>query len=106
MSGVEPVKVGLLIDYIEGTGGSDSMLESIVLSAFRLAEDELREKKMLDRGVELWRHCMKTDRWPGYPAEIVTPEYPGWAEQQWLDREIHEAAVKRLPVADDLIMAG
>jgi len=53
MSGaVEPVKVGLLIDYIEGTGGSDSMLEGIVLAAFRIAEDELREKKMLDREVE------------------------------------------------------
>lgn len=53
MSGaVEPVKVGLLIDYIEGTGGSDSMLESIVLAAFRVAEDELREKRMLDRDVE------------------------------------------------------
>ncbi len=51
-AGVEPVKVGLLIDYIEGTGGSDSMLESIVLSAFRLAEEELRDKRALDREVE------------------------------------------------------
>lgn len=53
MSGaIEPVRVGLLIDYIEGTGGSDSMLESIVLAAFRMAEDELRAARMLDRDVE------------------------------------------------------
>jgi branched-chain amino acid transport system substrate-binding protein len=49
---VEPVKVGLLIDYIEGTGGSDSMLEGIVLAAFRIAEDELRAARLLDRDVE------------------------------------------------------
>jgi hypothetical protein len=36
--------------------------------------------------------CMRADRWPGYPLEIVKPEYPGWAEQQWLEREMKEAA--------------
>jgi branched-chain amino acid transport system substrate-binding protein len=49
---VEPVKVGILIDYIEGDGGSDSMLEDFVLAAYRLAEDELREAGKLDREVE------------------------------------------------------
>ncbi len=53
--------------------------------------------KMLDRGVEQWRACMKADRWPGYPAEIVTPELPGWFEAQELNREIHEAARARIP---------
>mgnify|MGYP000049743447 CR=1 FL=1 len=42
---VEPVKVGILIDYIEGDGGSDSMLEDFVLAAYRLAEDELNRAK-------------------------------------------------------------
>jgi branched-chain amino acid transport system substrate-binding protein len=49
---VEPVKVGVLIDYLEGESGSDSMLEDIVLAAFRLAEDELRAGGQLDREVE------------------------------------------------------
>ena len=53
--------------------------------------------KMLDNAVETWRRCMKADRWPGYPAEIISPEFPGWAEQQWLAREIHEAAQDRIP---------
>ena len=48
---VEPVKVGVLIDYIEGSG-DDSMLEDIVLASFRMAEDELREAGQLDRAVE------------------------------------------------------
>ena len=47
---VEPVKVGVLIDYIEGSG-DDSMLEDIVLASFRMAEDELRETGQLDRAV-------------------------------------------------------
>jgi hypothetical protein len=49
---------------------------------------------------------MSADRFPGYPLDITTPEFPGWAEQQWLDREIKDAARERLPQPDDLIMAG
>lgn len=62
--------------------------------------------KMLDRAVELWRACVTAGRWPGYPPEIVTPEYPGWAEQQWLDREIHDAARARVPSTDSVLSAG
>lgn len=61
-------------------------------------------RKMLDAAVGIWSRCMRADRWPGYPVEIVTPEFPGWAEQQWLDREIKDAARERMP--DDLRMAG
>ena len=60
--------------------------------------------KMLDMAVAIWRHCMANDRWPGYPAEIVTPEYPGWHEQQWLEREVKDAARGRM--LNDHIMAG
>jgi hypothetical protein len=60
--------------------------------------------KMLDMAVAIWRHCMANDRWPGYPAEIVTPEYPGWHEQQWLEREVKDAARGRMP--NDTLMAG
>lgn len=62
-------------------------------------------RKRLDIAVDIWRHCITADRWPGYPAEIVRPEMPGWAEQQWLDREITEAANARLPV-DNPLNAG
>jgi len=60
--------------------------------------------KMLDMAMTIWRHCMVTDRWPGYPPEIVTPEYPGWAESAWLEREVKDAARERMP--NDNIMAG
>ena len=51
--------------------------------------------KMLDMAVSTWRKCVVSNRWPGYPLDICVPEFPGWAEQQWLDREIHEAARER-----------
>jgi hypothetical protein len=63
-------------------------------------------RKMLDAAVLQWSRCMRADRFPGYPLDIVTPEFPGWAEQQWLDREIKDAARARVPQPDDLIMAG
>lgn len=62
--------------------------------------------KMLDNAVGIWRRCIAADRWPGYPAEIVTPEIPGWVEQQYLDREIHEAARERHPVTETVLGAG
>jgi hypothetical protein len=61
-------------------------------------------RKMLEKAFLIWGSCLAHDRWPGYPLEIVKPEFPGWAEQQWLDREIHEAAQQRAPL--NVLMAG
>lgn len=63
--------------------------------------------KQLDHAVEIWRQCMRSNRWPGYPLDIVTPEWPGWAEQQWLTREVeYDQRKQREPIPSDLIMAG
>jgi hypothetical protein len=47
-------------------------------------------QKKVQRGVDLWRRCMETGKWPSYPARSVTPEYPGWKETKWLEREEQE----------------
>lgn len=76
------------------------------LNVVEIAADPLvMGRKMLDAAVGTWSRCMRVDRFPGYPLDIVTPEFPGWAEQQWLDREIKDAARARMP-DDDLRMAG
>lgn len=63
-------------------------------------------RKKLDRAIYLWRMCIASGRWPGYPSEIVYPEYPGWAEAKWLGREIeHEHAMRNDRDARNL-MAG
>lgn len=35
----------------------------------------------------LWRDCMTSGVWPGYPRGLVTASYPAWAESRWLERE-------------------
>lgn len=60
-------------------------------------------RKQLDMAVTIWRHCVETDCWPGYPEEIARPEYPGWAETELLNREIaHDEQRKREPMLTDL----
>lgn len=62
-------------------------------------------RKQIDMAVDLWRACFKRDRWPGYPAEIVTPEMPGWFESQTLTREI-EHHERKSAMPHDLLMEG
>lgn len=35
------------------------------------------------KGISIWRDCMATDKWPGYPPKVCTVEAPGWAMAQW-----------------------
>lgn len=62
-------------------------------------------RKRLQHAVDIWKRCMATGTWPGYPPFAVTPEYPGWKESQWLSREIHEAGQSRVPLAN-IMVAG
>lgn len=58
-------------------------------------------RKQVNAAFEIWHRCMTANRWPGYPLEIVVPEYPGYAEASWLEREVNEFSQP-----SDLIMAG
>src|SRR5262249_4138964 len=63
-------------------------------------------RKRVQYAVDIWARCMATGEWPAYPAAINHPEYPGYAEAQWLNREIKEAAVERQPFNPNVVMAG
>jgi hypothetical protein len=64
-------------------------------------------RKSIEMAVHIWRHCMSTNTWPGYPQEIIRPEMPGWFEQAVLDREIAAAGKARVSRDfEDLTMAG
>lgn len=68
------------------------------LTVARVSDDAMTMgAKQLDHAVNQWSRCMEANRFPGYPLDICTPEYPGWHEQQWLERETHEAAQTRHP---------
>ena len=63
-------------------------------------------RKKLDMAITLWRHAMRTGNFPGYPAEAQCPEYPGYAEAQWLEREIIEHDRRASIIPDDLLAGG
>lgn len=63
-------------------------------------------RKKVAMAVDAWKDAMSSSSWPLYPPGVQRPEYPGWHESQWLNREITEAARQRVPIADDHLMAG
>ena len=59
-------------------------------------------RKKIAAAMAMWHSAIQTGRWPCYPTRAVFPEYPGFRERTWLDRELSgefEADPK-------LIMAG
>ena len=51
-------------------------------------------RKMLDRAVSIWTECVTQRRWPGYPLVTIVPDFPPWAEAEWLGREETEWRVE------------
>ena len=63
--------------------------EPYALNVVEITEGALlMGRKMLNYAVDHWRACIKTGTFPAYPPHIVRPEFPGWAETEWLNREI------------------
>lgn len=76
-----------------------------LLNVVELSDDAMTMgHKQLQMAVDRWTECVVANRWPGYPLEIVVPEYPGWHEQQFLDREIAEAGRARMPKREPMLM--
>jgi len=47
---------------------------------------ELGQAKV-DRAIERWRDCLKTDFWPGYPSSVYYAETPAYEELRWLEQD-------------------
>lgn len=63
------------------------------LTVCELSETHLTMgRKKLAVAMRIWGNCLREDVWPGYPAQIITPDYPGYLESQWLTREETEFA--------------
>lgn len=62
------------------------------ISVVSLAPDwkTLADAKV-DHAIEVWRECLATNRWPGFPSKVCYVEAPGWAETAWLERTMVEA---------------
>ncbi len=59
-------------------------------------------RKHVDAAVARWKSAIKNGNWQGYPSRGIVPEYPGFRESQWLDREM-SGEFEQDPT---LIMAG
>lgn len=67
-------------------------------------------RKKLEYAITAWKIAMARKQWAGYPKQGVTPEYPGFKETQWLEREIadhdREQASRRNERHHDNVLAG
>lgn len=62
-------------------------------------------RKKVQHAIDIWTDCIKHNRWPAYPTDILRLEYPGWKETRWLEREIEHAERKR-SFDPNVLMAG
>jgi hypothetical protein len=75
------------------------------LSVIGLSPDVLilAEKKVM-HALEIWRECLRTGQWPGYPAMTCYASLPPWEEARWLERELRDNGLgggPMAPVLDD-----
>lgn len=47
-------------------------------------------EQKVDKALALWKRCLDTDTWPGYPKDICYATLPGWLESQWLEKDARE----------------
>ena len=45
-------------------------------------------RKKVEAGVGMWRAAIANNQWRDYGRHAVIPEYPGFKEKQWLEREL------------------
>jgi hypothetical protein len=64
------------------------------LSVISLAPSalELAERKRA-RALELWKRCLESDTWPGYPTEVAYAEAPPWEAERFLEQHYEEEQV-------------
>jgi hypothetical protein len=64
-------------------------------SALLISEGTLviARKKMM-AAINLWKSCMETKIWPGYPSELIPSARPSWDETSWLIREEMDPSIR------------
>jgi PDDEXK-like uncharacterized protein DUF3799 len=56
----------------------------------------LADKKVA-HALDLWRECLTTGKYPGYPTRTVWAELPAWEEAQWVEREARDSWTRGVP---------
>lgn len=53
-------------------------------------------EKMVSAAFLMWRRCMESGEWPGYPSDILTAEFPAYLDTSWTAREIEDPRLQGL----------
>jgi hypothetical protein len=46
--------------------------------------------KKVERAIDIWKSCLRSNSWNGYPKKICYVNPPKWAEARQIDRELAE----------------
>jgi hypothetical protein len=57
-------------------------------------EGQALADRKVARAVGLWKACVETDRWPGYPRRTCFVEVPPWEEARLMERELREQGIQ------------
>lgn len=73
----------------------------------RVVEADPMTLSMGDRkaalAIEYWRRALAAREWPGYPKQISHIEYPAWAHNQWMAREMVDDTMLAAHVSDHAV---
>lgn len=49
-------------------------------------------EKKVQKAIDLWAECTRTNKWPGYSDRITYPTLPPWVENKFTEQEMKEIA--------------
>lgn len=50
--------------------------------------------EQLDHALAIWKRCLATNQWPGYPTRTAYAEVPGYLVAQWQERSYWDAELQ------------
>lgn len=87
LHGIHPPPMQFIVVETDAPFGVSVMCAAPTLRAVAEAE--------VDRAIRLWRHCMKTNHWPGYPPFVAAVEAPSWLLNRMDEQEGQDEFVKK-----------
>ncbi len=77
-----------------------------LLSVVELSDEWIDTgRRKLRRAREIWRSCLDSGNWPGYPAVVCQLDQPAFSEGRWFEREIREDGIRQKTGRDVLELA-
>lgn len=90
------IQVAFYLRGLKRLTGKDAMFryvlvengEPYAVSVVSLASSALDlGNHKVERAIDKWRECLKTNKWPGYPPAVYYAETPGYEEMRWLEQD-------------------